>query len=102
MLGETLGAELASIDWMVRIAGCGGGLVVANPQKHAAPHRAVAARGFHPSFRDTRGSGVAEGGIFGVGVLIAADVDTGEPLEPCEKGAHACTDLTNVRAMLSG
>ena len=102
VLGEALGAELAAVDWMVRVAPCGDGLVVAYAQKHAASDRAVAAGGLDPSLRDTRRSGVAEGGIFGVGVLIAADVDSGEALELSEKGTHACTDPTKVRAMLSG
>ena len=47
-------------------------------------------------------SGVTEVGIFGVGVLVAADVDADEALELSQERVHAWTLLTKVRAMLRG
>ena len=75
VFAESLGAELAPIHWMIRVATDGDGFAVFDADEHAAADGAVAAGGLDPLVCYAGGGDVAEARVLLVGVLGLAGVD---------------------------
>ncbi len=75
VLAEALGAELAAVDGVVRVAAGGDGLAVFDADEHAAADRAVAAGGLDPGVGHAASGDLAVHGVLRVAVFLLRGVD---------------------------
>src|SRR5215467_2596717 len=97
MFGEPLGAELAAIDGMIRVAAHGHRAVVLYADENAAAHGAVTASGRNPALCCARRGNPAKVRVVFVGVALGESIQADEALQ-----VHAASLRKNGAAMFRG